>query len=1068
MVSVFFRHLSALTLAILVSSCDSDGGNGAGAGGLENRVKALISENGIVPLPVIESTANPVDDPIEILGQQLYFSRTLSGNFDIACASCHHPGLKGGDGLSLAVGVGAVAPEKLGPGRQVNPDHDFDPSADGGPNVPRNSQTVFNSVLYQTALLHDGRVFIDQAAGNGIRTPESGLGVSADTGGSLLAAQAILPVVSQNEMRGYAYPDIDDPAAYRNRIMNRISGSIDKDKLSEAGPSNWLLLFRQAFPDVPEEQLFSFDHVQQALASYQASMLLTDSPWNRYVSNNELLTEQAMQGAILFFTSPDNGGLGCVSCHSGSNFTNEKFYNVAMPQLGRGKRSDHRDYGRWQVATDQQIEANSHAFRVPSLLNVTATGPWSHAGAFDDLASLLRYHANPVSEILNYDFSFSHLEQFSQSAPGYSYSRKYTEEMLQASSFQGAAELLPMRQLRDEEVVSLIAFLDALLDDCMLDGECLARWVPESVDDPDGNMLVSDVPFVVSYEATNGASLQRRAELEMIPLPVLAGFPDAQGCGDGLAVAQNTGQSVFIRKESQLGLAVGHEYAIETWLGGTEDSVLYMDATMMSGGLAASYLDADCWPDIVYSPGSVGETMLLQNIGGQNGFNALTPFSPSPGERVSGFSVADLNGDYRREIIMSNLHAGGFSIYSPGGAGEYYRATTIAMGRNSQGVAIGDIDQDDFPDIYVAHWSMVGLPGTAPAMWRNEAGLALVAADADSGTTSADVPQQFNFSPAFADLDLDGDQDLLVASDFLTSSVLENDGAGTFTNVTDRAVISDRNGMGSAVADFDNDGLLDWFVTSIYSIFSPASGNQLYRNVSGPEGVLFQNVTGSAGVKDGGWGWGACAYDFNNDGWVDIFHTNGYTNYPDALVDILPLFWLIGYDVWLHERHSRSRLFINQGDGTFVNQAASWSINEAIDGRGVVCFDYDRDGDIDIGLLEHSKGIRFFENQSGSGTGRHFLAVHLVGDSPNTEALGARVVVETSGPQGALMQTRVVQANSNFNSQNPPDLHFGLGSADSVDKLTVFWPDGETLECQNIPPNRFLVIDSRWNACEAP
>src|SRR5690606_32144918 len=93
-------------------------------------------------------------------------------------------------------------------------------------------------------------------------------------------------------------------------------------------------------------------------------------------------------------------------------------------------------------------------------------------------------------------------------------------------------------------------------------------------------------------------------------------------------------------------------------------------------------------------------------------------------------------------------------------------------------------------------------------------------------------------------------------------------------------VLTDDNGMGSAVGDFDNDGDLDWFVTSIYTTSlipiagrdrSP-NGNRLYRNEDG----TFTDVTGDAGVADGGWGWGACFLDLDNDGHLDIYHTNGY------------------------------------------------------------------------------------------------------------------------------------------------------------------------------------------------
>ena len=625
-----------------------------------------------------------------------------------------------------------------------------------------------------------------------------------------------------------------------------------------------------------------------------------------------------------------------------------------------------------------------------------------------------------------------------------------------------------MRDLAQQEVEDLSAFLGSLTDPCMMQPACLARWVPDPADDPDGNMLVADEPFAVSYEAADTSASPTGFSLGFLPLAPLDTFPDSESCSTTNTAAANTGELVFLAREDDLGLTASHGFDLATWLGDTADSVLYMDATMMSGGLAASYLDDDCWVDILFSEGSAGTTRLFSNLGGQSGFDGQATLVPDPGGRVSGFAIADINGDYRREAVLSNLHAGQFRVYSTDQNGGLYQAGSVRMGRNSQGVSFGDVDGDGYADMFVAHWSMIGLPGTAPALWKNTAGTGFAAIDSSAGTSSANLPQQFNFSPAFADLDLDGDQDLLVASDFLTSSVLENDGSGLFSNVTNRFVINDRNGMGSAVADFDNDGLLDWFVTSIHIPLSLSSGNRLYRNTSGTHGITFSNVSYSAGIVDGDWGWGACAADFNNDGWLDIFHSNGYTNYPDALNSILPWEWLAGYSVWLHEGSTPSRLFVNNGDGTFTEQASAWGLGDPVDGRGVICLDYDRDGDIDVGLIEHSRGLRFYENQSGSQPGRHFFNIRLVGAAPNTEALGGRVVLEADTGSGLVSQTRVVQAASNFNSQNPPDLHFGLASASEVVRLTIYWPDGSLLQCEALPANQFMIVDQRWGSCSAP
>ena len=139
-----------------------------------------------------------------------------------------------------------------------------------------------------------------------------------------------------------------------------------------------------------------------------------------------------------------------------------------------------------------------------------------------------------------------------------------------------------------------------------------------------------------------------------------------------------------------------------------------------------------------------------------------------------------------------------------------------------------------------------------------------------------------------------------------------------------------------------------------------------------------------------------------------------------------------------------------------------WGILLPSEGRGITCLDHDRDGDIDVALLDHSNGLQFFSNQVGHGFDRRFLSVRLVGESPNTEAIGARVQVTANvgGEFGMQTQTRFAMANTNFNGQNPPDMHFGLGSAMSAD-LTVSWPSGERWACDDIDTNRFLIFDQR-------
>ncbi len=169
-----------------------------------------------------------------------------------------------------------------------------------------------------------------------------------------------------------------------------------------------------------------------------------------------------------------------------------------------------------------------------------------------------------------------------------------------------------------------------------------------------------------------------------------------------------------------------------------------------------------------------------------------------------------------------------------------------------------------------------------------------------------------------------------------------NNQDGTFKDATDTKVFTDENGMGAAVGDYDNDGDLDWFVTSIWGPDPDdshtqwdSSGNRLYRN-SG-DGT-FEDVTDVAGVRKGFWGWGSCFADFNNDGHLDIFHVNGYLTPNSKLQRFRPKKFF----------DDPVRLFVSNGDGEFTERSTALGLDDTDQGRDVSCFDYERDGDLDI------------------------------------------------------------------------------------------------------------------------
>ena len=214
------------------------------------------------------------------------------------------------------------------------------------------------------------------------------------------------------------------------------------------------------------------------------------------------------------------------------------------------------------------------------------------------------------------------------------------------------------------------------------------------------------------------------------------------------------------------------------------------------------------------------------------------------------------------------------------------------------------------------------------------------------------------------------------------------------------------------------------------------TGNRLYQNDGSG---TFTDVSESAGVRMGFWGWGSCFADFDNDGWLDLFHVNG---------------WRHGFlaDEFLTDP---SRLFMSNGDGTFTEASLVKGLVDDGQGRGVVCFDADRDGDIDIFVSNNGDGPSFYMNQViQTSQAFNYLGVVLVGPFPNTQGIGALITIT---PSIGGTQVREIRAGSNFASQNPAEAHFGLGNATSVD-LSVRWPDGMVSTETNVPANQLLVL----------
>jgi cytochrome c peroxidase len=428
------------------------------------------------------------------LGRALFFDKVLSGNRNISCATCHHPDRASSDGLSLPLGEGAVG---LGPERHAGT------SVPVFGRVPRNSQALFNLGATEFVFMfHDGRVSEDPHNnwGNRFWTPaREQLPPGLD---SVLAAQAMFPVLSRVEMVGH-------------KGENEIANAVASDHLGEA----WKLLtdrlraipayvdmFRAAYPEVDGPDGLNFVQVANAIAAFEVTAFRsTESPFDHFLESRDptVIGEQAMRGVELFY-----GEGGCGSCHSGGFQTDHDFHAIAMPQIGPGK-ADGSDQSYWNATGfKRRLEdrgryrvtfrlEDMYKFRTPSLRNVELTGPWGHAGAYETLEGVIRHHLDPIGGLESYSISQAVLppvdlviEETGEGAglhydpvnPARLADYRKRDSWVQTypplrNAIAEANELAP-HDLSDAQVADLMAFLKSLTDPNSRD---MRHLVPASV-----------------------------------------------------------------------------------------------------------------------------------------------------------------------------------------------------------------------------------------------------------------------------------------------------------------------------------------------------------------------------------------------------------------------------------------------------------------------------------------------------------------------------------------------------------------------------------------------------------
>jgi len=460
----------------------------------------------------------------------------------------------------------------------------------------------------------------------------------------------------------------------------------------------------------------------------------------------------------------------------------------------------------------------------------------------------------------------------------------------------------------------------------------------------------------------------------------------------------------------------------------------------MSGGIASGDFDNDGWVDL-YAVGGDGQANLLLKNQGDGSFLDTAEFSEVDLlARGSGPSFGDLNGDGLLDLFVGSVGGSAAKLYLNQGNDKFLDITQssgLVLPGNNFGASWADYDKDGDLDLMITHWSS-DIYDYYAYFWRNNGDLTFTDISLEVGIDKMGARDK-TFTPTFADIDNDGWQDLLLVSDNHQTRVFHNNQDGTFNHITNRDVITDNAGMGSAVGDYDNDGDLDWFVTAIsfkdnvthFGSLTP--GNRFYENQGDGN---FVDKTDRTGVRHGQWAWATCFSDFDNDGYLDLFHVNG----------------MEGEGIESQFKDDASRLFMSNKDGTFTESALAAGIDDKAMGRGLVCFDYDKDGDLDLYIANYNQPPKLYCNQ---GNNNNFVNIKLVEKSANSQALGARIYVKTTD----MEQMRELRSGNNYVSQNPVEAHFGLGQNTTIERVSIVWPDGENTQITNIEINKFIIIE---------
>jgi enediyne biosynthesis protein E4 len=312
------------------------------------------------------------------------------------------------------------------------------------------------------------------------------------------------------------------------------------------------------------------------------------------------------------------------------------------------------------------------------------------------------------------------------------------------------------------------------------------------------------------------------------------------------------------------------------------------------------------------------------------------------------------------------------------------------------------------------------------------------------------------------DFNNDGLPDVYLACDYGTDRIFFNNGNGTFTDATEKSIGFDtRKGMNVDVADYDNDGWLDIYVTNITDEYMKECNMLWHNNHDG----TFTDVSRETNTCETLWGWSAKFGDFDNDGWPDLFVVNGLRsaskeNYIPVLVDLITkpgvdftdarLWPNIGNMSW--SGYQKKKMFRNLGGQAFKEISGEAGVDNDKDGRGIAMADFDNDGKLDLFQVNADQPALFYRGATEGGG--NWVQFKLTGTKSNRDAIGARITLSAGG----LKQIHEIDGGNGYAGQSSKRAHLGIGKAAKIDSVEIRWPSGLVEKVDGVAVNKINNI----------